>query len=231
MSRIGVFPAHVRNRAPVNDLEFIAALVSALAWPVFLLVAALLIRRPLLTLLNSISKISHGDTAVEFDRRKKEVGASLVAEHAIDPNALPEGARASQTVGEIVSAWSEVEAMLRERLKARGIPADKMPPSTLAAIARDQHIITPELFKSIQGLRELRNLAVHGRASEISQTRASEFVALSSAVKTAILNVADWPKTVSENTSAAITGQGELATMNYAELKRKLQADFPVLKS
>lgn len=214
----------------MNDLEFIAALVRALAWPVLLLVAALLVRAPLLSLLNSISKVSHGDTAVEFDRAKKEVGASLVAEASIDPAALPEGARASQTVGEIVVAWSEVETMLRERLKSKGVPGDRFPPNILAVVARDQGIITPELFKSIQGLRELRNLAIHGRPSEISQTRANEFVALSSAVKTAILNVADWPKAVSENTSAAITGQGELATMNYAELKRKLQADFPVLK-
>jgi len=203
-------------------LQFIATLVQALAWPIAAVIGFILFRKPILTLLSSISKISHGDTAINFDRQGKEVGASIVADQSALP--LPQleavASITTENIGKIAKTWSELESIVRQRLVAKGVErAESLSGKPVIVAARHHNLITSDQANSLMGLYTMRNLAVHGRDDEISNARTNEFLVLADAIKTVL------EMTAGQQIAAGIVGQGELATMNVSDLKSRLGDD------
>ncbi|MGN6425035.1 MAG: hypothetical protein ACTHLA_17185 [Asticcacaulis sp.] len=200
-------------------LEFIATIVKALAWPIAAVVGFVLFRKSILTLLSSISKISHGETAINFDRQGKEVGASIVADQSTLP--LPQleavASITTENIGKIVKTWSELEGIVRQRLITKGVDrAESLSGKPVIVAARHHNLITSDQANSLMGLLTMRNLAVHGREDEISDARTNEFLVLADAIKTVL------EMTAGQQIAAGIVGQGELATMNVADLKGRI---------
>jgi len=211
-------------------LEFIATMVKAVAWPFAAVVGFFLFRKPILILLGSISKISHGDTAINFDRQGKEVGASIVADQPSLPLPQLEAVTSitTENIGKIAKAWSDLENIVRQRLIAKGVErAESLSGKSVIVAARHHNLITSDQANSLMGLYTMRNLAVHGRDDEISDARTNEFLVLADAIKTVLEMTSQefGRRIVGQNVAAAIHGQGELATMNVADLKSRLEAE------
>jgi len=175
----------------VSPAEFIAAI----AWPVVVLIIALLFRRPLTgAFASATGKLAAGPFSLEWKRRITDVEDDLGLPPSISKGEiggaagkLDEIAQRSPTAA-IVEAFAQVEAALRGVLEEKGVEGLDTPWSVrrLAEVAREEGLITAETHDAIEGLSVLRNLAAHGGEKDISSQRAHEFVALAQGVIYAI---------------------------------------------
>jgi hypothetical protein len=166
-------------------LEFIAAV----AWPVTILVIAVMFRRPIAeALAASTGRVKAGPFEWEWERGVQTVEADLGLPSSISHSELEDTAgeldewseRAS--VGAIIEASGQVERALRELLPKDNKEINRWGLMQLSRAALEQGRISPETAKAIEGLLVLRNLAAHGRAEEVSPKRVREFVALTQGV-------------------------------------------------
>jgi hypothetical protein len=177
-------------------MEFIAALVAALAWPITVAAALILLRRPLERWLQERpSRIKAGPVEVEWDAVISRVQANLDQPGVPDPAALTSSAetpdrdlyllaRANPPLA-IVEASRRVEAELRHRLSAEGVESPQVGLSALAQLAHGLGLINTATQESVAGLVALRNLAVHA-PERVSAQEALEFIALTEATLFAI---------------------------------------------
>ncbi len=212
------------DSAPV--LDFFASVIHSAAWPFTLVVLAFVFRREIVSLIPKLSEASLLGTGWKFAQKEAEA-ATLVAAHDAPATAhlladLPAGM--PERVGRVVQAWGEIEGWLRDRVRPEGINPTPDVRELIEAALR-QGKLTSAQAESVRGLYAMRNLAVHGRASEVTETRVQEFLTLAGAIQL-ILNI----PSPSEAVSAAITGQSELATMPYGQLKSLLERDYPALR-
>ncbi|HTT95477.1 MAG TPA: hypothetical protein VMF55_12445 [Solirubrobacterales bacterium] len=172
-----------------------AEFISAIAWPLTVLVIALVFRRPLSDALRSASgALSAGPFRLEWEKRAEAVEADLGRAPSISKGEiggasgrLDEIADTSPT-GAIVEAFGQIELSLRSVLEADGADGLDRPWSVqrLGTVANQRGLITPETLDAIEGLSVMRNLAAHGGQKDLSPQRAREFVALSQGVLYAI---------------------------------------------
>jgi hypothetical protein len=80
----------------------------------------------------------------------------------------------------VLSAWKRVEAALSNIAKREGL--SEVPIVTLMNELVEKKRIAPATRDSLNGLRQLRNLAVHGPSGEVSPERAREFLTMADAI-------------------------------------------------
>ena len=172
----------------MGTLEFIASLIGSLAWPVTLCTFLIVLRRPILNAFRdrAISKISVAGSSLEFDQQAKEVASLVTASDASGEQLANVRKLVPANIGKIVSAWIELEIIIRERLQSIGVPIDRLRPSATIAMASEHGLITMEQRDSLRGLLALRNIAVHSPEAEITDTRVEEFLVLADAIKTVL---------------------------------------------
>jgi hypothetical protein len=180
----------------VDTKQFVASLVSSLAWPVAVVVILLLFREQLRKLLDTpLKRLKAGPSGVEleFDRIISEAAAQ------VEPLPQLEPARESATAdladvaalspaAAVLDGFTRVEEKLRTRLRDAGDQrADEQRGAmALTRYAGQKQLISPETVEAIRGLAVLRNLAAHGGATDVTPDRAAEFLALVDAVIFAI---------------------------------------------
>lgn len=175
-------------------LEFIAALISALAWPTVAVTAVILLRRPLTRLLPLLRRLKYKGIEVEFAQEVQELREE--AETALPP--LPSGpptripeedallllASVSPRAS-VVEAWQLVEAAARRALQSRGEPIDaqRVPSGPHLTRALMQREVLDNAARSVfDRLRMLRNQAVHGEDFAIDEASAREYIELALAL-------------------------------------------------
>lgn len=165
--------------------------ISSVAWPVSVLVIALLFREPLIEALRSATgKVAAGPFSIEWDKQVEEVEADLRrtppllagGETSAAAEKLAEIASISPQAA-IVEGFAQIEASLRTALENASI---EIPPRSwsayeLSRLALENNLISAGTKEAIDGLRVLRNLAAHGQADDISPQRAQEFLTLTEA--------------------------------------------------
>jgi hypothetical protein len=178
----------------MDALEFIAAL----AWPVTVLIIALVFRRPLTAVLEGqLGRMKAGPFEVEWQRTLSEVETELGREPPIAQAAsAPEGGLSAELGAEakrapqiaVLEAHARVEGALRDLLEGSEQAATtfQMGAVALARMAREEGLITEETAQAVEGLSVLRNLAAHGRAGDVSTERAQDYLALADGVLFAI---------------------------------------------
>lgn len=177
----------------MSTLEFIASLVKSLAWPVALLVLALLFRSQLRQMLSrQVKRMKAGPIELEWDRTLSEAeveldqpgGPRLEAGRAESGIAAElSGLAASSPATAVLEAHMRIENELR-RITAAAEP-DGAPEAGAAGLARHAGrlgLITPETVRAVEGITVLRNLAAHGRAGEVSAEQARDYLSLIDAV-------------------------------------------------
>ncbi|WP_298443163.1 hypothetical protein [Ferrimicrobium sp.] len=176
-------------------LQFIASLVNSLAWPLAVILIALIFRAQIRSLASRpMRKLRAGPLEVEFDRigaeveavvgrptlsiceAGKEQGASVIEELS--------GLAEASPVAAVMDAHAAIEQEIRNIVLGVDPQADvsKMAMGQLIRLALDKGTITPETAKAVEGITVMRNLAAHGRASEVTVERARDYLALADAV-------------------------------------------------
>lgn len=179
----------------MSALDFVASLVSSLAWPATAIVLVVILRKPIAGALSGdVKRWRAGPAGVEFEYwERKSVKVREALERAspqgkaalgdIESEELEEVARIAP-VAAVLNSFARVEFELRSRLEDLGeVDMDRMSGLRLAQRARERGVINQETLTAIEGLAVLRNLAAHGRPdSDLDTSRALEFVHLADAV-------------------------------------------------
>lgn len=178
----------------VSALQFIASLVNSLAWPLAVVVIALVFRVQIRRLMTGqLRRLRAGPVEMEFDRLLSEVGVELVAPKTTAASAGGGGSplidefadvAAVSPLAAVLDGHGAVEQALRE-LIAQVDPDQarhNVGTARLTSTALAKGLITPETAKAVEGITVMRNLAAHGRANEVTPERARDYLALVDAV-------------------------------------------------
>lgn len=174
----------------MDQLTFISQLVESLAWPVAVVVIAIVLREEVGRLLSKITRIRHNDTEVEF---LHELAAAKKEAEKVLPNYKGTAYLISQSSqlaelsprGAIIEAWLNIEGALLKYAERHGIKVSKNKPFTI----RELHFHTLDygnlgkgVFEMLERLRRTRNEAVHLSDAQIDEESAREYVELASRV-------------------------------------------------
>jgi hypothetical protein len=186
----------------MGALQFLASLISSLAWPITVTVLVFVLRVPLTRVLLTLTRLKYKDFELDFGRDLKRleedakaVGIAPKDSKAIAPprrdslQLLEEAARIAQEFPEaaISIAWQAVEAELIAAVMRLAMSPDYPSYNSAlknAELLRDQNMIDTRTFEILNRMRVLRNAAIHGArsATAITSDEASEFVALARGV-------------------------------------------------
>ncbi len=193
----------------MNGLEFIAEMTKNLAWPLVVLILLVMFKDQFRSRIADLSKISFPGGAAEFDLQASEVKSSLAnaATAAGAIGAVPDIPKADDSVslatpelafaatsnvggftnvGRIIATWSQIEDIVRRRLKDARVHASDLRGIALLEEAKSAGLLTDDQFNSLRGLNAMRNLAAHGQAGDVTDQRVTEFVVLANAIETVL---------------------------------------------
>ncbi|MBI3439206.1 MAG: hypothetical protein HY054_11270, partial [Proteobacteria bacterium] len=127
---------------------------------------------------------------MSFEREAVEVELALrdsAEEQGVEASVLqiepPVDRVLAERVGRVVEAWKRVEGALRQRVEEKTGEAPKRSSDALR-LAVQHELLTADQIQSLNGLRIMRNLAVHGPPTEFSEKHATQFVVLADALVT-----------------------------------------------
>ena len=172
---------------------FVVQLLEAVAWPVVLVFAIALFRRPIIRLLPTLRSARYKHLELQFGKRLDELGSQAEKADLPEPEARPAWVYESPdkwTFGDyierlapisprmaIAEAWRHVELALRDAASRRGqrIPRDVM---TLSRQLESCGILPRDAASLVRDLRPLRNQAIHAHEFDLDPERAIEFAVL-----------------------------------------------------
>lgn len=169
-------------------LQFIASIIDSLAWPGAVLVAVILLRRPLSALIPLLHRLKYKDFEVEFDREVRKLREEAVLALPSLPRTVPTKVPEEVALLELSSvspraavmeAWLLVESTARRILEARGIKTEYEQPLTgpqLTWSLMDTGILDNTARVVFDRLRLLKTQAVHAKDSMISEAASLDYV-------------------------------------------------------
>jgi hypothetical protein len=171
----------------MDTKQFIASLVSSIAWPIAVVIIALLFREQFARLLMSrpLKRLKLGPGGAEFEFALEKAATRIEAE--IDAPALPPAEQQEPTIVDglrdvadkspdaaIMASTARLERQLRELLAGAGDQEGAESERGLIWVARrakDKGLIGENIVGIIRDLAFLRNLAAHGHTE--SDTKAA----------------------------------------------------------
>jgi hypothetical protein len=179
----------------MDTLTFAAEMTKALAWPLTILLALLLLRRPLAELLPLLQRLRYKDLELDFGKRVQELASEIKKElpggkesesaRKRHQDRLTSLAQASPRAA-VLEAWLEVEEAALEAAKRHGLKLterERRSPATLEQALVDSGILDDNKQGIFSRLRNLRNAAAH--ASEFDLTADSATIYAGSAARLA----------------------------------------------
>lgn len=174
-------------------MEFIVALIAALAWPAAVISLVLLFRRQVMGMLHATKRLKVGPAGVELERWDRE--AAVVAESVVADSFARSSERDDEDVvrlmamaatapeAAVVQSFGLVERRLRALATAAGVEGVERTPATkLVEDAVRAGAITSASAEGIRGLATLRDLAAMGWGEPATAGRAVEYVTLARAL-------------------------------------------------
>lgn len=161
-----------RTRAAMDWMQFVAALTSALAWPIAVTTIVLVLKNPILAAIPKIRSFKYGQLHIDLSAEIKAV-EQVLATSAPEPNAppLPPPAPSLEITqlaesaphAAILMAWHDVERALVTAAESKGIafPGKRGAPHILMRSLVDAGVISPLIASTFKRLYHLRNQVAH----------------------------------------------------------------------
>ncbi|WP_315701015.1 MULTISPECIES: DUF4145 domain-containing protein [unclassified Bradyrhizobium] len=165
--------------------QFFASVIGALAWPAATVIIVLVFREQLRLIVRHIRKFGAGPLNVELSEKLEQVeaaGAALQSEQGVeapDPSLDPATLELVKSAPDMafIKSFKQLEQLL---LEIRTKLPDGKPYRNLYEVLRaleKQQYIPASVIALFQTLREARNAAAHGTASDaLSSADALEFI-------------------------------------------------------
>jgi hypothetical protein len=174
----------------MDNQQFVASLVSSLAWPVAVVIVALVFRRPIGEMIDRLEHVK-SPLFEGWAKARAETRLALAASPAPAPEAAVHGPltddfaalAATAPIDAILRAWNVVETLLREYLELEGVPkARTLTFDQMTDTALKVGLMTRDTANGIKGLANLRTVALHGVGEKLDSDKALDFLALADAV-------------------------------------------------
>lgn len=179
----------------MTPLQFMASLLNSLAWPLAVVVIAVIFRVQIRHLASRpLRRFRAGPVEMDFDRLLSEVEVDVERPLPAPSGRGPKSENpvieelgelvTTSPVSAVMNAHAAVERELRGHV-LRAVPdgnVSKMSMGQLLRLALNHGVITPETANAVEGITVMRNLAAHGRANEVTRQRAQDYLALVDAV-------------------------------------------------
>jgi hypothetical protein len=177
-------------------LDFTAALINALAWPIAVVVIVILLRTEVGNLLARITKIKHKDS--EIDLAQEVEAATNSADKALGRVAGAGSSSKRERInrlaedsprGAILDSWLSVEVAMTDYEKRHGIEHANSHAPAYHRVQSIQlnNLDTPTLgqgvLEMLNKLRQIKNDAVHSTDSDITPETARNYASLAARVK------------------------------------------------
>jgi len=183
----------------MDMLTFISNIVSALAWPIAVIVIVLVLKTPLVGILKNLKRLKFKDAELDFEEAVIELKGIEAQEGKQTPLAESKLKLAELSPrGSILESWLELEDALASAAEAQGIgktrpggisgqpvPVDSLVFAQMLAISGKLSTNSLERF---QKLRQIRNKAVHVTDDVIRQEDAESFARLVGELKMEVRN-------------------------------------------
>lgn len=177
-------------------MTFITEMTKALAWPAAVLIALVLLRKPLAQLLRLLSKLKYGGLELEFKQQVEELRGKVSA--AVPMLASKDEAELEDRVLELVNvapraavmqACRDVEVAAHQAVERHGLKLPK--PTLLSAIKtlEESKLINDTQSAAVNVVRHVRNTTVHNSEFAISRRDALEVVRLAKVIEAHLANV------------------------------------------
>lgn len=170
----------------MSGLQFLASIVSSLAWPATVIIAVVILRKPLRELLPLLQKLKYKDLEFEFGKRLQEVTAEvaqLPGYSSPSKASLTESPAAKLALlsprSAIIEAWRDVESTTLAAAHGLGEPffQQNRPLLVSAMNALERAGKLDAYFVDVlDGLRELRNEAAHAPDFAVTVQEALDYV-------------------------------------------------------
>ena len=177
-------------------LDFTAAAINSLAWPIAVVVIVVLLRKEVANLLARITKIRHKDSEIDLAREVEDAASSAdkVLGGIAEPNSNPERERIKRLAedsprGAILDAWLSVEEAMSNYERRHGIEyaQSHAPPHHRVQSIKLSNLDSPTLgqgvLQMLDKLRRIRNDAVHTTDADITPETARDYATLAARVK------------------------------------------------
>jgi len=150
-------------------MQFVSALVSALAWPAAVVTVVCLLKNPILGLIPKIRSFKYGEFHVDLTKELKAVQDSLPGKPQVSgdekaplPTPVALQLAALSPRGAILHSWLEVEAAVDNLVNELGIEfSAKVSPVVKMRTLLDERVIDPLIYSTFLQLSKVRNDAVH----------------------------------------------------------------------
>lgn len=190
----------------MDFLTFLATIVGSLAWPVSMLVALFMLRRPITKLLPSLRRLRYKELEVDFGKELEKIEAVM---DTVEEKTQPKGELPVEVQQEplpktrtellekiadlspnaaILESWRNVERTLDFYFSSRGIERPRSGQTILGHLDYDTNF-PPQLVSAYQELRLLRNRAAHDRKN-LTTEHAKEFAGLADRLTFALIQAA-----------------------------------------
>lgn len=166
-------------------MQFVSALVSALAWPSAIVVVVCLLKNPILGLIPKIRSLKYGELHIDLGKELEAVKADI-SEQAAEtesPVTAPPPPPAQKTIelasvsprSAVIFSWRDVEKEIDEALAAHHITIaqpHRSHPGLKMRILRDKNLIDENTMSTFKKMYDLRNRATHLSDVEIGYSDA-----------------------------------------------------------
>lgn len=178
----------------MDILTFISKTVDALAWPGAAIIITFMLKQPLAKILLRISHLKFKELEFDFGKAITKINDSAPPSTDQLPITATQIKLAELSPrGAILESWLELEDMLIGTAKVKGIPIARpggltgksvlLSTSELAKSLTTSRIISTLALERLEGLRVIRNKAVHTTDEAIEQEDAEAFIRLVAAIK------------------------------------------------
>lgn len=182
---------------------FLSSALDSIAWPITVVVLALMLRKPLNNILQNIRRIRYGDLEFDFslelqklEGKAKTAGLQIprdlqtrTSQPRTPEDAIADAWRLAEDFPEpaVGVAWLAVEHELMQAVMRLAISPDYPPhnaPAKNISLLHEGRYIDSDMRAVLERMRRLRNAAVHPWRDEvrISAGEAQEFAVLAQAV-------------------------------------------------
>jgi hypothetical protein len=164
-------------------MQFISALVSALAWPGAIVWIIFMLKRPILAAIPKIRSFKYGDLHIDLSEELKSLQEDLPVASPALPGAtenqdakpsLPVQLAALSPTAGVIAAWLEVDKTLEEVIESKNLemravtkPRAYSPRRSFELLHQYNFVDADVLDVGIKALR-LRNEAMHGHNQDVS---------------------------------------------------------------
>ncbi len=152
----------------MDILEFIAALVENLVWPLTVIVAIFVFRGPISNLLPFLQRLRYKDFVIEFHQKLDKVQAQTTAMAGESIEDSAEGDLLKLALDHprdaVIESWFAVARAIHDLAESQDTAVDISRGRPTLAIGRDlarSGVIEPQMMSFLQELRSIRNDVAH----------------------------------------------------------------------